>query len=209
MSLHNNVSSSKQLEPCYILQPLGYYLFIIWIIGTSLNGYVLCLFIRYKNLRQSSTNIFICGLVLADFCGALFEIPLPAIALVGCRWIFSYVGCIVEAIIAYFASCSNIYMLCLISLESGYLLAWTPYAIMSFICAFIDDEFFPPILGTIPALFAKTSVVWNPLIYVARNGNIRHYFSFRRHNRSNEKNRTPDATRYSLHPSSTAQLQLR
>ncbi|CAF5017470.1 unnamed protein product, partial [Rotaria sp. Silwood1] len=117
MSLYNNISSSKQLEPCYILRPLGYYLLVLWIIGTSLNAYILYVFIRYKNLRQSSTNIFICGLILVDFCGALFEIPLSAIALVGCRWMFSYVGCVLEAIIAYFAGCSNMYMLCLISID--------------------------------------------------------------------------------------------
>ncbi|CAF1067890.1 unnamed protein product [Rotaria sp. Silwood1] len=289
MSLYNNISSSKQLEPCYILRPLGYYLFVLWIIGTSLNAYILYVFIRYKNLRQSSTNIFICGLILVDFCGALFEIPLSAIALVGCRWMFSYVGCVLEAIIAYFAGCSNMYMLCLISIDryfvvtrlcstsvilvkhayitvlcgyllalfwtllpvigwssydyegvgascsvkweerslnvtsynltififvylipviiiivtnisafhvirkrrrrtGGYLLAWTPYSIMSFIRAFTDTEYFPPILGTIPAFFAKTSLVWNSLIYVMRNGNIRDYLPFCRNYRFKETN---------------------
>jgi hypothetical protein len=69
MLMLHNMSSSKQLEPCYILRPLGYYL----------------IFIRYKKLRQSSTNLFIGGLILADFIGACFEIPLPAIALLGCR----------------------------------------------------------------------------------------------------------------------------
>ncbi|CAF5040459.1 unnamed protein product [Rotaria sp. Silwood1] len=336
MSLYNNISSSKQLEPCYILRPLGYYLFVLWIIGTSLNAYILYVFIRYKNLRQSSTNIFICGLILVDFCGALFEIPLSAIALVGCRWMFSYVGCVLEAIIAYFAGCSNMYMLCLISIDryfvvtrlcstsvilvkhayitvlcgyllalfwtllpvigwssydyegvgascsvkweerslnvtsynltififvylipviiiivtnisafhvirkrrrrtglnlgeshahrqylierritytvifiiGGYLLAWTPYSIMSFIRAFIDAEYFSPILGTIPAIFAKTSLVWNPLIYVIRNGNIRHYLPFCRNYRFKETNRISDQIRYSTYSFSTDQLLL-
>ncbi|CAF1548176.1 unnamed protein product [Rotaria sp. Silwood1] len=331
-----SISLSKQLEPCYILRPLGYYLLVLWILGTSLNAYVLYVFIRYKNLRQSSTNIFICGLVLVDFFGALFEIPLPTIALIGCRWIFSYVGCVFEAIVAYFAGCSNMYMLCLISIDryfvvtrlfstsfikikyayiiilciyllalfwtllpligwssydyegvgascsikwedrslnvvsynitiflfvflipviiiiitnirvfhvirerrrrisinldeshtqrqyliecrmtytvifiiSGYLLAWTPYAIMSFIRAFIDGKYFSPILGTIPALFAKTSVVWNPIIYVVRNGNIRYYLPCCRNYRSKETNRTSDRTHYSIYPFSTVQLPL-
>ncbi|CAF2933750.1 unnamed protein product [Rotaria sp. Silwood2] len=336
MSSHSNISSSKQLEPCYILRPIGYYLLFLWIIGTSLNAYVLYIFIRYKNLRQSSTNIFIFGLVFADFFGACFEIPLPAIALLGCRWIFKYVGCVLEAIIAYFSGCSNMYMLCFISIDryfvvtrlfsgsvitithayvtvicgyllalfwtllpvigwssydfegvgascsikweerslnvisynitififvylipvmiimitnisaynvirerrcrtsvnlhesysqrhflierrvtytviliiGGYLLAWTPYCIMSFIRAFIDAEYFPPILGTIPALFAKTSVVWNPLIYVVRNGNIRHYLPFYRNNLSKERNRTSDPARFTIYPFSTVQLPL-
>ncbi|CAF0999718.1 unnamed protein product [Rotaria sordida] len=336
MSLYNNLSLSKRLEPCYILQPIGYYFLFIWIVGTSLNAYVLYMFIRHKNLRQSSTNIFICGLILANFIEACFDIPLPTIALIGCRWIFTYVGCVIDAIIAYFAGCSNMYMLCFISIDrylvvtrslstsvitvkrayiiiicgyllalfwtllpvigwssydyegvgascsikweerslnvisynitififvylipviiiiitnistykvvhehrrrtsinldefrcqrqylierrvtftiiliiSGYMLAWTPYAIMSFICAFIDAEYFPPIFGTIPALFAKTSVVWNPLIYVVRNGNIRHYLPFRRTSRSIERSKTSDPTRCSNYPFSTVQLPL-
>ncbi len=85
MSMLHNMSSSKQLEPCYILRPLGYYLVFLWFAGTSLNGSILYIFIRYKKLRQSSTNLFIGGLVLADFIGACFEIPLPAIALLSCR----------------------------------------------------------------------------------------------------------------------------
>lgn len=81
----NNLSLSKQLEPCYILQPLGYYLIFLWIIGTISNGSILYVFIRYKQLRQSSTNIFIGGLIVADFIGACFGIPLPAISLLSCR----------------------------------------------------------------------------------------------------------------------------
>jgi hypothetical protein len=85
MSIFSNISSSNQLEPCYILRPLGFYLLFLWIAGTSLNGSILYVFLRYKKLRQSSTNLFIGGLILADFIGACFEIPLPAIALLGCR----------------------------------------------------------------------------------------------------------------------------
>jgi hypothetical protein len=84
-SVFNNVSSSQQLEPCHILRPLGVYLLILWIIGTILNGSILYIFLRYRQLRQSSTNILIGGLIFADFIGACFEIPLPAIALLGCR----------------------------------------------------------------------------------------------------------------------------
>ena len=79
-------AGNQQLEPCHVLQPLGYYLVILWIMGTSLNGSILFIFIRYKKLRQSSTNLFIAGLILADFLGACFEIPLPAIALMKCRF---------------------------------------------------------------------------------------------------------------------------
>jgi hypothetical protein len=87
-SMLKNTSLENQLEPCYILRPLGYYLLFLWIIGTSLNGSILYIFIRNKKLRQSSTNLFIAGLIFADFIGAFFEIPLPAIALLKCRFEF-------------------------------------------------------------------------------------------------------------------------
>ena len=47
----------------------------------------------------------------------------------------------------------------IIYIIGGFLLAWTPYAIASIIRIFIDREFFPPIFATLPAIFAKTSVV--------------------------------------------------
>ncbi|CAF5080839.1 unnamed protein product [Rotaria sp. Silwood1] len=79
---------------------------------------------------------------------------------------------------------------------------------MSFIRAFIDAEYFSTILGTIPAIFAKTSLVWNPLIYVIRNGNIRHYLPFCRNYRFKETNRISDQIRYSTYSFSTDQLLL-
>ncbi|CAF0741489.1 unnamed protein product [Adineta steineri] len=113
----SNISLSKQLESCYILRPIGYYLIFLWIIGTFLNGLVLYTLIRNKKLRQSSTNIFIGGLLLADFIGSCFELPLPAFSLIFCRWIFTYTGCVYEAIITYFTGCSNMYILCLMSID--------------------------------------------------------------------------------------------
>ncbi|UJR32062.1 hypothetical protein I4U23_019530 [Adineta vaga] len=318
MRMANNSFLSKELEPCHILRPIGYYLILLWIIATILNGSILYIFIRYKTIRQSSTNIFIGGLILADFIGGCFEIPLPAIALIGCRWIFAYTGCVFEAMIAYFAGCSNMYMLCLLSIDryfvvsrpfttvtitikqsyiciccayllallwtlmpligwskydyegtgascsikweeqslniisynitillfvylipviiiittnikvfkkinqrrqstginfnvihiqrrllierhvsrtviyiiGGFILAWTPYAITVVIRLCINEENFPPIFGTIPALFAKTSVVWNPLIYVMRN------------------DRSSDQTRFTVYPDLAVQLPL-
>ena len=159
-SIFNNISTaSKQLEPCSILRPLGYYLILLWIVGTTLNGAVLFVFIRYKKLRQSSTNIFIGGLLLADFIGACFEIPLPAIALLSCRyarellwsgreslslsrWIFTYVGCVFESVVAYFAGCSNMYMLCLISIDR-----WEKHRMFlcsyNIFCCFSDISWWP------------------------------------------------------------------
>ena len=42
----------------------------------------------------------------------------------------------------------------------GFLLAWTPYAIAVFIRVFTKTVDFPPLMSTLPALFAKSSVVY-------------------------------------------------
>ncbi|CAF4909453.1 unnamed protein product, partial [Rotaria sp. Silwood1] len=52
-----------------------------------------------------------------NFCAALFKIPLAAIAFIGCRLNFSYVGCVLKGFIAYFGGFSNMYILSLISLD--------------------------------------------------------------------------------------------
>ncbi|CAF1239556.1 unnamed protein product [Adineta steineri] len=322
MSTSNNLSSFKQLEPCYILRPIGYYLIFLWVFGMSLNGSILYIFIRYKKLRQSSTNIFIGSLILTDFIGACFEIPMPAIALIKCRWIFGYVGCVFEAVIAYFSGCSNMYILCLLSMDryfvvtrsftattitikqtytsilcayifalfwtlmpiigwssydfegtgascsikweersfnvlsynmtilifvylipvhehrrstninfsasfirrqlaiehrvtytvifiiGGFLLAWTPYAISVFIRVFIDEHLLSPLSGTIPAIFAKTSVVWNPFIYIIRNGNFRRFLPVFAYHRIQKKRKSSNPTHFSVYPYSAVHLPL-
>jgi hypothetical protein len=42
----------------------------------------------------------------------------------------------------------------------GFLVAWTPYAIAVFISVFIDENYLSPIMTTLPALFAKTSLMY-------------------------------------------------
>ncbi|CAF0813866.1 unnamed protein product [Didymodactylos carnosus] len=42
----------------------------------------------------------------------------------------------------------------------GFLLAWSPYACVVFVGAFINPKLIPPIVGTTPAIFAKTSLVY-------------------------------------------------
>lgn len=55
----------------------------------------------------------------------------------------------------------------------GFIVTWTPYAVAAFISAFWDPNLIKPIYATIPALIAKTQVLWNPLIYVLTNKNFR------------------------------------
>lgn len=77
--------TSEQLEPCHVLQPLGYYLTVIWVLATILNGTTLYLLARHKKLRRLHTNIFIGGLIMADLIGAFLGIPLPAYSMIRCR----------------------------------------------------------------------------------------------------------------------------
>ena len=47
----------------------------------------------------------------------------------------------------------------------AFLAVWTAYAVVSFYAAFISAEAVPNLVAAIPALFAKTSTLFNPIIY--------------------------------------------
>ena len=51
---------------------------------------------------------------------------------------------------------------------SAYLVAWLPYAIFALMETFVltpEKSLVSPAVATLPSLFAKTSVVFNPLVY--------------------------------------------
>ncbi|UJR33532.1 hypothetical protein I4U23_020976 [Adineta vaga] len=54
-----------------------------------------------------------------------------------------------------------------------FIIAWTPYAIVAFISSFFSPTLISPLVGTIPAIFAKSSIYFNPLIYIITNSHIR------------------------------------
>ena len=56
---------------------------------------------------------------------------------------------------------------------AGYIVTWTPYAIVSLYSAFINPDHITPIISTLPALLAKSSVVWSTLLYMFTNKTIR------------------------------------
>lgn len=47
----------------------------------------------------------------------------------------------------------------------GFFFAWTPYAVVSFYAAFGSADNVPILVAAIPSLFAKTSTLYNPIIY--------------------------------------------
>jgi hypothetical protein len=91
--------------------------------------------------------------------------------------------------------------------KGGFLLAWTPYTVAVLIRICMDKNTFPPIFGTLPAVFAKSGVVyvilisflrklifilffrWNPIIYVIRNGNFRFYLPFYSNHRPEQRSK--------------------
>lgn len=60
----------------------------------------------------------------------------------------------------------------MILLIIGFVISWTPYAGVAFYAAFLGEDL-PPIWGTLPAMFAKSSMVWTSIIYIFSNKQIR------------------------------------
>lgn len=58
----------------------------------------------------------------------------------------------------------------------AFLVSWMPYAVVSMWAAFGDKENIPPTSTVVPAILAKCSVMWNPVIYVAMNRQFRKAF---------------------------------
>ena len=55
----------------------------------------------------------------------------------------------------------------------AFLIAWTPYAVLALIIAFGDPHVISPGVAVVPALVAKSSICYNPLIYVGLNTQVR------------------------------------
>ncbi|KAK3083389.1 hypothetical protein FSP39_021382 [Pinctada imbricata] len=53
--------------------------------------------------------------------------------------------------------------------DGTFLVSWTPYAILSLYVVATGDGDINPVLGTVPAVIAKMSTVWNPIIYISLN----------------------------------------
>ncbi|CAG9819914.1 unnamed protein product [Phaedon cochleariae] len=55
----------------------------------------------------------------------------------------------------------------------AFLLAWSPYAVFALLAQFGNPSLISPAAGVIPALLAKSSICYNPIIYVALNSQFR------------------------------------
>ncbi|XP_053671741.1 vertebrate ancient opsin-like [Anopheles nili] len=63
----------------------------------------------------------------------------------------------------------------------AFMIAWTPYAVFALIEQFGPPELIGPGLAVLPALIAKSSICYNPIIYVGMNTQFRAAFTRVRH----------------------------
>jgi c-opsin len=54
----------------------------------------------------------------------------------------------------------------------AFLVAWTPYSVFALIEQFGDPSLITPAFAVLPALIAKSSICYNPLIYVGMNSQV-------------------------------------
>jgi hypothetical protein len=57
---------------------------------------------------------------------------------------------------------------CMITLVTSFLVSWLPYALVCLYAAFVSSDI-PPMFGTLPAMFAKSSMLWSALFYIFTN----------------------------------------
>jgi hypothetical protein len=55
----------------------------------------------------------------------------------------------------------------------GYLISWTPYALVSMYCLLINSDHISPLMATIPSIFAKSSSLWSTILFILSNEKCR------------------------------------
>ncbi|CAF1051697.1 unnamed protein product [Brachionus calyciflorus] len=60
----------------------------------------------------------------------------------------------------------------MILITVGFVISWIPYALVSLYRVFVDQKV-SPLMGTIPAMFAKSTLLWTSLLYIYSNRQIR------------------------------------
>ncbi|KAL3052807.1 hypothetical protein OYC64_005351 [Pagothenia borchgrevinki] len=101
-----------------------------------------------------------------------FNLVLPSIIILCC-----YFGIAIKLFFTYKKSISNInrvpnnvklhrrLLVIAVLISFGFIVCWTPYAIVSMWSILGDSSSIPPEVSLLPCMFAKSSTVYNPLIY--------------------------------------------
>nr|XP_006633057.1 PREDICTED: opsin-3-like [Lepisosteus oculatus] len=68
----------------------------------------------------------------------------------------------------------NHILVMVVSMVSCYLLCWMPYGIMALIATFGRADLVTPTASIVPSILAKSSTVFNPIIYILMNNQVRY-----------------------------------
>ncbi|CAL8358946.1 unnamed protein product [Lota lota] len=60
-----------------------------------------------------------------------------------------------------------------LSMITAFFICWLPYTILSVVVVVVPDIHIPPLVATMPMYFAKTSPIYNPMIYILSNKQFR------------------------------------
>lgn len=78
--------------------------------------------------------------------------------------------------LSYFSSVIFSFCQITVLMSAGFLVAWTPYAAVSFWSIFYPTSPVPPVVSLLPALFAKTATAYNPVIILYLNSHSSSHF---------------------------------
>ena len=56
---------------------------------------------------------------------------------------------------------------------TAFMVAWTPYSLFALIEQFGPSDLITPQMAVLPALIAKSSICYNPIIYIGLNTQVR------------------------------------
>ena len=71
-------------------------------------------------------------------------------------------------------------MILSLSCDKAFLVAWTPYSIFALMEQFGNPDIISPGVAVLPALIAKSSICYNPIVYVLSNSQVG--ISYYKHN---------------------------
>ena len=60
--------------------------------------------------------------------------------------------------------------------KGGFMISWTPYALISLQKAFFDVDVITPFVSLLPTVFAKSTFLWLPVLYIFTDTRVRVLF---------------------------------
>ncbi|KAE8298537.1 Parapinopsin [Larimichthys crocea] len=154
-------------------QPLNYALVNMAVadLGTAMTGGVLAV----VNNAQGYFSLGRTGCVMEGFAVSLCGITsLCTVALIAVERMFvvSKMACLEDGAVAK-GEMKVAFMVVLMVLT--FLISWLPYAGLSMLVVYNPDVEIHPLVGTVPVYLAKSSTVYNPIIYIYLNKQFRKY----------------------------------